>query len=291
MITDRFPAMHVETFRTAQMTPYLKGPGVATLAIPETSLDGMLGFLRGFDDDLGFQEYLADPTVIPPAEQLCKAAGQICYMSLGPKRTQNEAAAKYLDHIKSSGHGSVLEHANVSFLFYGISRSITHELVRHRSGCAYSQVSQRYCSGSIVRFIERPEYQADSELHAQFEARIDKIAAEYETTAERLLALQKSGSEILSGEARTELRKKVQQCARSVLPNETEAPIVMTANLRAWRHIVEMRANPAAEVEIRALAFKAYQCLTKIAPLIFNDYEVVDLPDGTKGVSTKYRKV
>ncbi len=168
---------------------------------------------------------------------------------------------------------------------------MTHEIVRHRAGVAFSQISQRYVSGKVLRFVERPEYQDDAELHAAFEQRIDQAAADYDRIAGALLERQKSGSEILSAEARTDLRKKVQQTARSVLPNETEAPIVMTANARAWRHIIEMRANPHAETEIRALAFRAYLCLAAVEPILFGDYRITAFPDGTYGVETDHPKV
>ena len=96
---------------------------------------------------------------------------------------------------------------------------------------------------------------------------------------------------MLSGEARTDLRKKVQQTARSVLPNETEAPIVVTANARAWRHIIEMRASDHAETEIRALALRIYLCLVAVEPILFEDYRLVAFPDGTFGVETDFPKV
>ncbi len=214
-----------------------------------------------------------------------------CYASFGPKRTPNGQAEKYLLNIKSSGHGSVLEHAAFSLLLYGVSRSLTHELVRHRAGTAISQLSQRYVSGRVLRFVERPEYRDDPELHELFTRRIDAAAAAYHRMTELLLERQKAGTEILSGEARTDLRKKVQQCSRSLLPNETEAPLVMTANVRAWRHIIEMRANPHAEVEIRALAFRIYTVLRQVAPLLFGDYEERHLPDGTWAVESPYVKV
>jgi len=261
------------------------------LARPDVSIGGMADFLAGFDPDLRFPRYLDDPTGLTPAARLCKAAGQVCYASFGPKRTYNADAARYFRNIMESGHGSVLEHANFTLLFHGISRSVTHELVRHRAGVGVSQVSQRYVSGTVLRFVERPEYQADAELHAAFESRIDRAAAEYAAVAERLIAQQKAGSEILSGEARTDLRKKVQQAARSVLPNETEAPIVVTANVRAWRHILEMRASPHAEIEIREMAYRAYLCLVHSEPLLFGDYRVVTLPDGTYCVETDHPKV
>lgn len=203
----------------------------------------------------------------------------------------NDQAERYFRNIKDSGHGSVLEHAGYTFLLYGISRSVTHELVRHRAGMAYSQLSQRYVSGRVLRFVERPEYADDPTLHSLFVERIDRAALEYEEMAERLLDLQKSGSDILSAEARTDMRKKVQQTARSVLPNETEAPIVVTGNARAWRHTIEMRANPHAETEIRALFFSIYLCLAQVDSLLFGDYEARALPDGTFAVDTPYRKV
>src|SRR3989344_8706242 len=285
-----FPAVHSPVFHTEKGTSYLKAPCVVLIAQPSVSLKGVRGFLDGFDESLEFKGYLDDPE-LPSAEQLCKFAGQLCYMSLGPKRTLNANASTYFQNIKSSGHGSVLEHANWSFLFYGISRSVTHELVRHRAGFGFSQVSQRYVSGKVLRFVERPEYQDDPELHEQFTRRIDTMAATYEEVARMLFSRQRGGAEILSGEEKTDLRKRVNQAARSVLPNETEAPIVVTANARAWRHFIEMRANPHAEVEIRALAFGTFLCLKATAPILFDDYEEVGLPDGTWGVTTKFSKV
>src|SRR5918995_1709135 len=124
----------------------------------------------------------------------------------------------------------------------GISRSVTHELVRHRAGVGVSQTSQRYVAGSVLRFVERPEYQEDEELHRLFEERADRAATEYEAMAERLLERQEGGASMLSADFRTDARKKVQQTARSLLPNETEAPMVFTGNVRALRHIIEMRA-------------------------------------------------
>jgi thymidylate synthase (FAD) len=260
------------------------------LARPRTNVAGLGGFLEGFDPDLGFQAYVEDPTWLPDSSQLCKTAGQLCYASFGPRRTTNENAAAYFERLTSAGHGSVLEHANFSFLLYGISRSVTHELVRHRAGVGISQISQRYVSGRVLRFVERPEYQDDPELHAFFEERADRAAAEYEAMADRLLERQKSGAALLDAEHKTDARKKVQQTARSVLPNETEAPMVFTGNVRALRHIIEMRADGHAESEIRNLAARLFLCLATADPILFGDYELQSLPDGTFEVKTEYRK-
>ena len=290
-VESGYPAIDSPAFATEQGTPYLCAPGVALLARPQPNLANLADFLGGFDPKLQFSSYLDDPDELPPGAQICKTAGQLCYASFGPKRTMNVAADRYFNNIKESGHGSVLEHANYTFLFYGISRSVTHELVRHRSGFAYSQISQRYVSGSVLRFVERPEFAQNAELHQLFNRRIDVAAQEYAQIAEKLLAQQKEGAELLFAEVKTDLRKKVQQTARAVLPNETEAPIIVTGNARAWRHFLEMRANPHAEIEIRVLAFRTYLCLVAVDPVLFGDYRVTALADGTFGVETEYVKV
>jgi len=213
-----------------------------------------------------------------------------CYMSFGPRRTTNDNAAAYFERLTSAGHGSVLEHSNFSFLLYGISRSVTHELVRHRAGAAFSQISQRYVSGAVLRFVERPEYQEDPDLHRLFEERADRAAAEYEAMADQLLERQEGGASMLTADYKTDARKKVQQTARSLLPNETEAPMVFTGNVRALRHIIEMRADAHAESEIRNLALRIFLCLRTADPILFGDYEFGELPDGTYTVTTKNRK-
>jgi thymidylate synthase (FAD) len=289
-VVDGFPAIHSPVFRTGTGTAYLKAPGVVMLARPRTNVAGLAGFLEGFDPKLGFPAYLDDPTPLPDSSQICKTAGQTCYMSFGPRHTTNENAAAYFERLTSAGHGSVLEHANFSFLLYGISRSVTHELVRHRAGVGVSQISQRYVSGAVLRFVERPEYQDDEELHRLFEERADRAAAEYEALAGRLLERQEGGSSMLSADYKTDARKKVQQTARSLLPNETEAPMVFTGNVRALRHIVEMRADAHAESEIRNLAVRIFLCLVTTDPILFGDYRVSKLPDGTFTVTTEYRK-
>jgi len=289
-VQDGFPAVHSPVYRTGTGTPYLKAPGVVMLARPQTNVAGLAGFLEGFDSELRFPEYLDDPTRLPDSSQLCKTAGQTCYMSFGPRRTKNENAAAYIERLTSAGHGSVLEHASFSFLLYGISRSVSHELVRHRAGVGFSQISQRYVSGAVLRFVERPEYQEDEELHRLFEERANRAASEYGEMADLLLDRQGGGNSMLSADYKTDARKKVQQTARSLLPNETEAPMVFTGNVRALRHIIEMRADAHAESEIRNLALRLFLCAVTADPILFGDYEIGELPDGTYTVTTEHRK-
>ena len=285
------PLDEPEVFKTPSGTPYLKEAGVTLVSSPQFHSDSMERFLDGFDKNLGFESYARDLQLYPmDADQLCKVAGQLCYMSFGPGHTTNVDTLKYLTNMLRSGHGSVFEHANFTLLLYGTSRSLTHELVRHRAGFSYSQVSQRYVDGRMLRFVERPEYQGDPGLHELFKQRIDKAYADYTNIAEYLIVKQGEGSELLSGEKARDRRKKVNQTARSVLPNETEAPIIVTGNVRAWRHFIEMRASEYAEVEIRALAIKVYKVLHHDS-LLFQDYGLFQLSDGTEVLDTPYKKV
>ena len=283
--------MDSKVYFTKEKTAYLKNPGLALISKPDVDISGISDFLEGFPKDYEFIKYLKDLVKLPPAEKLTKVAGQTCYMSFGPKRTWNKDAQKYFDNIILSGHGSVMEHANFSFLIWGVSRSFTHEIVRHRAGCAYSQVSQRYVSGRVLRFVERAEYQKDKHLHQLFEERIDRAYKEYSKMADYLYSKQEKGDKILSGDEKTDLRKKVQQVSRSLLPNETEAPIVVTANARAWRHMINMRASNHAEVEIRNVFFNIYKILKEVSPMLFKDFKIVHLPDGTYSVKTEFPKV
>src|SRR5262245_63424319 len=96
-------------------------------------------------------------------EHLTAAAGRVCYMSFSKPRPGGNRT--YLGHILEVGHGSVLEHAVWNFLFVGVSRSLTHELIRPRAGWGYSQLSQRYVDESVAENVEPDCIAADPELH------------------------------------------------------------------------------------------------------------------------------
>lgn len=294
-IIDGFPIIDSEVYYTKNGTPYLKKPGIVMIAQPKVKIENSKNFLNSYQNE--FEEYLNDPDKLTPGTQLIKFSAQLCYMSFGPKRTWNKDADRYFENIMSSGHGSVLEHSYYSFLIYGISRSLTHELIRHRAGFAYSQQSQRYVSGNLIRFVERPEFQKDEKLHRLFEERIDRIKIEYEKIYNLLkdnqekLEILKQSNKADEKFAKTELRKKINQTARSVFNNETEAPIVVTANIRAWRHTIEMRANNHAETEIRELFFRIFLCLALTEPILFKDYQIIKYEDGLWGVITNWKKV
>jgi thymidylate synthase (FAD) len=216
-------------------------------------------------------------------ECLTEVAGRTCYMSFAKPRPGGNKA--YLEHILEVGHGSVLEHAVWNFVFAGVSRSLTHELVRHRAGWAYSQLSQRYVDESVAEYVEPDEIARDPELH--------KIWLEAMAQSHRayLLLAEKLQDRLRDEPDRTLRRKLARQAARSVLPNATETKIFVTANARALRHFIELRASRHAEVEIRKLAVSVLRLLQKEAPHIFGDYQLVPLPDGTFEAVTQHRKV
>jgi len=291
-LAGRFPGFVAKPHETGAGQRYFIEPGVVLLARPEFNRGPLGAFLDGFPSELGFNDFMQDEPIRDQAgTELIKTAGQLCYMSFGTNRTKNADAQKYIDNILKSGHGSVLEHAQYSFLIWGVGRDFTHELVRHRTGVAFSQVSQRYVDGQVLRFVERPEYQEDNELHSDFANRMRLTVMAYDRTAQALIKRQSEGDAALSGEKKTELRKRVNQAARSLLPNETEAPIVFSGNIRALRHVVEMRSSNAADVPIRMVTTRIFLAMRHIEPVLFNDYKLYELPDGTNAVATEWRKV
>jgi thymidylate synthase (FAD) len=201
----------------------------------------------------------------------------------------------YLEHIKESGHGSVLEHAVWNLLITGVSRSLTHELVRHRVGFSYSQLSQRYVDESNAEYVEPDIIASDAELHAEWAAAI-RYAREAYVRLVRLLEAKFEDESFASrwlptGATAIYKRKVARQAARSVLPNATETKIFVTANARALRHFLELRGSRHAEPEIRKLANILLEVLQRESPHLFGDYRRIPLPDGTFEIVTDYRKV
>jgi thymidylate synthase (FAD) len=184
------------------------------------------------------------------------------------------------------GHGSVLEHATYTLLLEGISRSCTHELVRHRAGFAYSQLSQRYVDESNVAFVMPPTIIGDPVEEANWVVSVEAAQNAYKRHVEYLT---EKLAHIADG---THRRKMVREAARSVLPNATETKIVVTANIRAWRHFVEMRGSEHAEAEIRRLTTEhIFPLMLAIAPCFFGDYELYLAADGKQALRTTQRKV
>src|SRR3954451_2031275 len=156
----------------------LREPGVYLVGrqvVDEQTLDG---FLR--DHGVAWQ---TDTEVA--AEHLTETAGRVCYMSFAkPRPGGNEA---YLKHILEVGHGSVLEHAVWCFVITGVSRSLTHELVRHRAGFSYSQLSQRYVDESEANFVVPPAIVGDEALEKEWRDQIEAAQKSYVRLVEHLM--------------------------------------------------------------------------------------------------------
>ncbi len=206
---------------------------------------------------------------VSDGESLCEAAGRSCFQSWTRPNPATATNAGYIKHILEVGHNSVLEHASATFYITGVSRSFTHELVRHRH-LSFSQLSQRYVDENDVEYI-KPDVIAESpELSNWFERAMDSAAESYMMISDRLLG--KFGNTI-------EGRKAARQAARAVLPNATETRIVVTGNYRAWRHFISMRASEHADVEIRKIAIMVLRQLQELSPNAFADFAIIQRGD------------
>lgn len=208
-------------------------------------------------------------------QALAEFAGRACYQSWKKPNPATATNSGYLRHILEINHQSVLEHGSVSFYFTGISRSLTHELVRHRH-FSYSQLSQRYVPERDTEFIKPDVIANDPELDGIF---YEATEAALKAYCDLLEVLEK----VYADEPNPTLRRKLaRQAARAVLPNATETRIVVTGNYRAWRHFIGMRATEHADIEIRQLAVECLRQLQEVAPNVFNDFVISTLPDGTE---------
>jgi thymidylate synthase (FAD) len=216
-------------------------------------------------------------------ERLAEFAGRLCYMSQAnpAKRPTRE----YLENIKKQGHGSVLEHSNYSLLVEGVSRSLTHELVRHRAGFAYSQLSQRYVDESNASFVVPPAIIGDAGLEQKWREQIEGAQGTYVSLVEQLMERYGWVAD------RVHRRKMAREAARAVLPNATETKIVVTGNARAWRTMLELRAGEGAELEIRRFAVATLRVLHREAPGFFSDFVIYVAEDRREAAKVEYHKV
>ena len=216
-------------------------------------------------------------------ERLAEFAGRLCYMS--QHNPAGRTTADYLGNILAQGHGSVFEHAVYVLLLEGISRSCTHELVRHRAGFGYSQLSQRYVDESEAAFVLPPAIEGDDRLEAEWLTQVSSASAAYGDAVEHLM------EKYAWVEDRVHRRKMAREAARSVLPNATETKIVVSGNVRAWRTMLELRLGEGAELEIRRLAVAILRVLQREAPALFGDFAIYRAEDGTECGRVGYHKV
>lgn len=231
-------------------------------------------------------QLIAKTEFLPPADvdwstdaeggqALAEFAGRACYQSWSKPNPATATNAGYLAHILEVGHLAVLEHGSVSFYLTGVSRSLTHELIRHRH-FSFSQLSQRYVPDDDAAVVAPPVVAGDPEL----EALLVKAAEASRQAYEELLAgLEARFADAPNASLR---RKQARQAARSVLPAATETRLVVTGNYRTWRHFIGMRATEHADVEIRQLAIECLRQLQGVAASVFGDFQIATMADGSE---------
>jgi len=200
------------------------------------------------------------------AERLVEFAGRVCYMSFGARQSPRDNAA-YIANLIDQGHDSVLEHANWTFLLEGVSRAFTHQLVRHRVGFSYSQLSQQYYDQTTADFVPPVGLEQDPVAHAAWRSAVDAARNAYQTIQSRL------HSENSGGKAGKERLRAIRSAARSVLPNATETKIVVTANARSLRHFLVLRGAIQGDAEMRQISGLIYTMLVDEAPSLVVDFQ------------------
>lgn len=184
------------------------------------------------------------------AEKLIETAGRTAYLSF--KKRGRNTEKKFIRILVKKGHHSVLEHANTTLRISGVSRAFTHQLVRHRL-CSFTQQSQRYVDERNFNYIEPDSIRRNLDAHSVF----TKFMEDAKKTYSKLQGLGIANED-----------------TRFVLPNAVESQIVVTANLREWRHIIKLRGSSEAQWEIRRVAIEILKTLKKWVPTVFEDLEI-----------------
>ncbi len=188
--------------------------------------------------------------ITPNSEKVIEQAGRTCYRSAS--RTGPDSKKNFISKIIENGHHSVLEHAYATFRVTEVSRSFTHQLVRHRL-CAFSQRSQRYVDEESFAFVEPKSVREKIEAHRLF----SKFIAEAKDAYSKLQELGIKNED-----------------ARFVLPNAAQSEIVISANFRQLRHIFCVRCDRYAQWEIREATLQMLRIMKKEAPSVFGDFEI-----------------
>jgi thymidylate synthase (FAD) len=206
------------------------------------------------------------------AELLVEVAGRLCYRSFAPGLNANvtkvrEGNREYIRNLLAQHHGSVLEHGSVSFALIRVSRILTHELVRHRPGAAYSQESGRY-----VRLDEFEMYQPDAFYDILDEDEAAKVHRVLKEAVEHTeWALKEAMTCVDWDSLDFKEKKRLTSAFRRYAPAGTTTNIIVTMNHRAWRHVIEARTSEGAEEEIVPVIDEVAKQLLKKFPNIYQD--------------------
>ena len=205
----------------------------------------------------------------PDPERAIATAARLCYAPVGASELMEtmppERVRSVLSTIMGSGHFSTLEHASYTFAVDGVSRALTHQLVRHRIA-SFNQQSQRYVKYTEGLSVIKPEsVVADAATERVFD---DAIAASLEAYAKLLEAGVPAVAEAYGALVDAGIPA---EDARYLLPNACETKIVITMNVRELLHFFELRCCNRAQWEIREMAWKMLELARPTAPYIFAD--------------------
>jgi thymidylate synthase (FAD) len=246
-------------------------PSVHLIARPAVEIEGMRAYLAdvGGESWLGRRVEEAEGTP-NSGELLVEFGGRACYRSWEPGLNANVSKVRsdqreYFANILRSAHGSVLEHANYSFVLRNVSRVFTHELIRHRAGSAFSQESLRYVRLTDIGFRIPPALEP---LRAQVLSIVEQLE-EFQLSAASELGIDEEGVPF-------HVKKEVTSALRRLAPTGLSTDIVWTANARTLRHVIEMRTAEGAEEELRLVFDVIARIMQSEAPGLFQDFSRSD---------------
>ena len=203
----------------------------------------------------------------PNPEKIIAAAAKLCYSSIGideiMENVDNESTEKFLNMLMSYGHESPIEHISFTFGVEGVSRSLTHQLVRHRIA-SYSQQSQRYVKLKQFEYIIPNEIEKDEKAKKIFVLAMEECQKAYNELADIL-----KNKYINEGLNALNAEKKAIEDARYVFPNACETKIILTMNARSLMNFFKHRCCNRAQWEIRGLADEMLRQVREVAPVLF----------------------
>ncbi len=212
-----------------------------------------------------------DRTGETDAEEIIEFAGRICYMSFGRKQSP-KSNREFIQHLIDQEHDSVLEHASWTFLLTGVSRAFTHQMVRHRIGFSFSQLSQQYHDEATAKFVIPEEVKAERTTMDLWLKLMRELRRGYQSISEDL----GEGRLDRSNPKHKEKLRAISSAARSILPNATETKLVFSANGRALRHFLNVRGAIVGDLEMRRVSALIYSRLKTEAPALLSDFEMIE---------------
>lgn len=250
-------------------------PEVVVLGETGVNWNGLARFL----EVVGAPEWQTDATT--GSEIIAEVAGRLCYQSfavgLNPNVTRvREGNKPYIKNILSSGHGSVLEHGTVNLALLNCTPVLTHELVRHRAGTAFSQISGRYCRIDRLGFYWPEAFKNAQTIGAIESAELAAVEREANAMLIKMEAFQGRLARMFKLDTMADfaLKKMLTSAFRRFAPYGMKTGIIVTANHRAIRHIIAIRNDIHAEEEVRLVAFQLGILMKERFPNIYQDMEI-----------------